>query len=72
MGGGKILGVTIKGGCYNKVSLRCIQLSGENREGVRKCHGGEGGGGRSDKSQATIKRGYEKTVIRNSMYRPCR
>lgn len=43
-GGGKILGLTIKGGCYNKVSLRCIQLSGENREGVRKCQGGGGGG----------------------------
>ena len=40
MGGGKILGVTIKGGCYNKVSLHCIQLLGENREGVGKCHGG--------------------------------
>jgi hypothetical protein len=68
MGGGKILEVTIKGGCYNKVSLQCIQLSGENREGVGKCHGG----GESDKSQATIKRGHEKTVIRNSMYRPYR
>jgi hypothetical protein len=44
MGGGKILGVTIKGGCYNKVSLHCIQLSGENREGVRKRRGGGGGG----------------------------
>jgi len=53
MGGGKILRLTIKGGCYNKVSLHCIQLSGENREGVRKCHG-EGGREGSDKSQATI------------------